>query len=196
MAFDGKFVGQTGDLLGELDEQFGSIGLELGAAGVEESAAGGFRELDAKTFGGHSHFDVALELFEIRHLPHRLLQLFFQLGHVIAGQDEIFAGALHVGANFLRSSCGIFEVSADGDLNLFAAVKQPQNDEERHHGGNEVGIGYLPCAAMMAAMAAFFLQDDDGAGFLKFGHVRRTRQQRQEERPQQRLHRGKLVRVL
>ena len=67
---------------------------------------------------------------------------------------------------FLEVAGGVFEVSADGFLNLLAGVEQPEDDEERHHGGDEIGIGDFPGAAVMAAVATFFLEDDDGASFV------------------------------
>ena len=90
-------------------------------------------------------------------------KLFFQFRHVVAYEDEVFSRAHHVGADFFRGSGGIFEISADGFLNLLAGVEQPEDDEERHHGGDEVGVGDFPRAAVVAAVAAFFLEDDDGA---------------------------------
>ena len=79
----------------------------------------------------------------------------------------------HVAADFLRRSGGILEISADGVLHLLAAVQQPEHDEQRHHGGHEIGVGHFPRAAMMAAVAAFFLDDDDrslvGHGSLNAG---------------------------
>ena len=170
VAFDREFVGQAAHFLGQLDQKFGSIGLEFGAAAVKESAAGRFGELDAKAFGSDRHFDVAFELFEIRHLPHGVLQLFFELGHIVTGEDKIVTRALHVGPDFPGSSSGIFEISADRDLNLFAAIEQPQDDEQGHHGGDEIGIGNLPRAAMVSTVAALLFEDDDGARF--FGDVR------------------------
>ena len=45
----------------------------------------------------------------------------------------------------------------DADLLLFAGcVQQPQQQEKRHHRGDEVGVGDFPGAAMVPAMAAFF----------------------------------------
>ena len=58
---------------------------------------------------------------------------------------------------FLRCSGGILEIAADGFLDLLAAVHQPEHDEQGHHGGHEIGIGDFPGAAVVAAMATFFL---------------------------------------
>src|SRR5208337_341575 len=61
---------------------------------------------------------------------------------------------------------GIFEIAAHRHLNLFAGVQQPENDKQCHHGRDKVGVGDLPGAAVMAAVAALFLQDDDGTRFI------------------------------
>jgi hypothetical protein len=42
------------------------------------------------------------------------------------------------------------------------AADQPQQEEERHHRGHEVGIGHLPGAAMVAAAGHDDALDDDG----------------------------------
>ena len=59
---------------------------------------------------------------------------------------------------------GILEISADGLLDLLAGAEQPEHDEQGHHGGDEIGVGHFPRTAVMAAVASFFLDDDDGAG--------------------------------
>src|ERR1019366_136225 len=166
VAFDGEFVGEFAQFLGEGDEHVAAIAFQLGAAAVEESATGGFGEFDAEAFGGHRHLDVAFQAFEIRHLLHGLLQLFFQAGHVVVSEDEVLARSGHVGSDFLGVAGGVFEISANGFLNLLAGAEEPENDKERHHGGDEIGVGDLPCAAVVAAVATFLLEDDDGASFI------------------------------
>jgi len=100
------------------------------------------------------------------------LQLVFGFCHVLFGQFEILACSGHIASSLVQffqtasgllpGSAGIFEITADRYLNRLAAVRQPQNDEQRQHGGDKAGVGDLPGAAMMTAMAAFFLDDDDG----------------------------------
>src|ERR1039458_1054257 len=150
VAFDGEFVGEFAQFLGEGDEHVAAIAFQLGAAAVEESATGGFGEFDAEAFGVHRHLDVAFQAFEIRHLLHGLLQLFFQAGHVVVSEDEVLARSGHVGSDFLGVAGGVFEISANGFLNLLAGAEEPENDKERHHGGDEIGVGDLPCAAVVA----------------------------------------------
>ena len=65
-------------------------------------------------------------------------------------------------AHLLGSAGGILEISADRLLHLLAAVQQPQHDEQRHHGGDEIRVGHLPGAAVVAAMRHLLL-DDDGS---------------------------------
>src|ERR1039458_9472984 len=65
-------------------------------------------------------------------------------------------------SRYFGGATRILEVSADGLLHLFTGVEQPQHDEERHHGGDEVGVSDLPCAAVVAAMALLLLDNDDG----------------------------------
>ncbi len=59
---------------------------------------------------------------------------------------------------------GCREIVGDaGALLLGRRVEQPQQQEERHHRGHEVGIGHLPGAAVVAvAVSAFLFADDDG----------------------------------
>jgi hypothetical protein len=46
-------------------------------------------------------------------------------------------------------------------LLLGRRVEQPRQQEERHHGRDEVGISHLPRAAVMAARDNLFLADED-----------------------------------
>ncbi len=138
-----------------------AIGIQFRAADIEKSSFRGFEQFDAQAFVGHGHVNVVAQLVEVRHLANRFLQLFLQRFHIVFGQHEIFALAHHVAADFLRRSGGILEISADGVLHLLAAVQQPEHDEQRHHGGDEVRVGHFPRAAVMAAVAALFLDDDD-----------------------------------
>ena len=160
-AFDRQFVRQLAQLLRKDDQQVVAIGIQFRAADIEERSFRGFEQFDAQAFVGNGHVNVVAQLVEIRNLANRFLQLFLQRCHIIFGQHEIFALAHHVAANFLRSSGGILEISADGVLHLLAAVQQPEPDEQGHHGGDEIRVGHFPRAAMVAAVAALFLDDDD-----------------------------------
>ncbi len=55
----------------------------------------------------------------------------------------------------------VLKIAADRLLDFFAGAQQPKNDEERHHGRYEVGVGYLPGAAMLVVMVVSLLVDDD-----------------------------------
>ena len=109
---------------------------------------------------------MALELFEVLHLTNSFLQSLLQLGHVVFGENEILARARIESSFLIGRSAGIAKVSTDGLLHGLAATEQPEHDEQRHHGGDEIGIGDLPRAAMMAAVATFFLEDDNGPSFV------------------------------
>ena len=89
--------------------------------------------------------------------------LVLELVHVVFGRWRRFSPRPVDGAAGLFAVArGIVEVAGDGFFDLLAGVQQPEDDEERHHGGDEVGVGDLPRAAVMAAVADFFLDDDDG----------------------------------
>jgi len=47
-------------------------------------------------------------------------------------------------------------------LDFVGNPEQPQEQEEGHHGGHEVGIGHLPGAAVVAPAALDHLLDDNG----------------------------------
>jgi len=55
---------------------------------------------------------------------------------------------------------GSLKYPPDRFLNLFAAVHELKNDEQRHHRDDEVRISNLPGSAVVAAMADLFLDDD------------------------------------
>ena len=109
---------------------------------------------------------MALEFFEVIHFTNFLLELIFQLGHVVFREYKVFACSDVDRSLFFGRAAGIAEVAADGLLHRFAAAEQPEHDEKRHHGRDEISIGDLPRATVMATMAAFFLDDDDGTGFI------------------------------
>ena len=129
-----------------------------------------FDELDAEALGSDGDFDLLDEFFEVLALLDLLLEFLFQLLQLFLVRVGNGCGAIsssrHGGAEQSRSSLGIVEVSGDSFLDFFAGAHEPEDDEERHHGGNEVGVGHLPCAAMVAAVTDDFLDDDDG---LRFG---------------------------
>mgnify|MGYP004162852377 CR=1 FL=1 len=50
-------------------------------------------------------------------------------------------------------------------LGGLARTQQPQQQEKRHHRGDEVSVGDFPGAAMVPAMAAFFDFFDDFVAF-------------------------------
>ena len=81
---------------------------------------------------------------------------------ILAVQREGFPGARVGGAGLPALSRGIQEISADGLLHFLAGAQQPQNDEQRHHRRDEVGVSYLPRAPMrIIVVAGVLLYDDD-----------------------------------
>ena len=167
MALNGKMIGEFAELLGQQDKHVFSVAVELWAAAVEEGPNRGFAEFDAQPFTGDCHFHVVVQVFEIRHFFHGLLELFFEHGHVIASDAEIFAGAGHTGAGFAAAAAGVVEIPGNGFFDRFrGGTDQPEHEEECHHGGNEIGVSDLPGATVMSAVSAFFLEDDDGARFV------------------------------
>ena len=61
----------------------------------------------------------------------------------------------------------VLEITADGLLHFFARAQQPKDDEERHHGRDEIGVSHFPSPAMLViVMAGFFANDDDGLDAL------------------------------
>ena len=55
----------------------------------------------------------------------------------------------------------IREIATHRLLDLFAAAEQPEHDEEGHHGGHKIGIGYLPGPPVVAPMPDLLPADDD-----------------------------------
>src|SRR5438552_14320269 len=87
-----------------------------------------------------------------------------QVGDIIFGNSEILSCAHVLAAHFVGCSRGIAKISGDGFSDRLAGVEQPEHDEERHHGGDEICIGNLPGAAVVSTMTRFLLDNDDGAG--------------------------------
>jgi hypothetical protein len=104
---------------------------------------------------------VTFQFVEIGDLAYGLLQFVFQLRHVVLGDSEALPGPFHGAADFLGRAGGIAEIAADRLLDVLAA-EQPQDYKQRHHGGHKIRVGDFPGSAVVASMAAFFLDDDDG----------------------------------
>ena len=50
----------------------------------------------------------------------------------------------------------------DNSLLLVRRAEEPHHQEEGHHRGDEIGVGDLPCAAVMAVRDDLLPLDDDG----------------------------------
>ena len=105
-----------------------------------------------------------LQLVEVGHLLDGFLQFFHQVGDIIFGNSEILSCAHVLAAHFVGCAGRIAEIPGDGFPHGLAGIEQPEHDEERHHGGDEICIGNLPGAAVVSTMTRFLLDNDDGAG--------------------------------
>src|SRR5438552_11138088 len=104
------------------------------------------------------------QLVEIRHLLNGFLEFLHQVGDIIFGNSEILSCAHVLAAHFVGCAGRIAEVPGDGFPHGLAGIEQPEHDEERHHGGDEIRVSDLPGATMMPAMPNFLFDNDDGAG--------------------------------
>ncbi len=71
----------------------------------------------------------ALSFSKSRDLANHGFQLLFQLRHVLFLQSQVVARPRLIGAHQFGGAGWVLEVSANRNLNLFAAVHQPQHDE-------------------------------------------------------------------
>ena len=55
-------------------------------------------------------------------------------------------------------SGGIVEISCHRLAHMLAGIHEPEDDEERHHRGDEVGVGDLPRAAVVAVRGELFCE--------------------------------------
>src|ERR1700733_7653912 len=108
-------------------------------------------------------------MLERWNLVHSLFEFFLQTIHISVIQSEGFSDA-GAGRACLAALPGrILKIAAHGFLNLLTSAQQPKNDEKRHHGRHEIGIGYLPSAAVLVIVTSHnFADDDDGARRLSF----------------------------
>ena len=149
MSFDGDFIGKFHQLARENLYQFRAGLARLGVAFLEEQAALGFQQIDAQTFRGDGHADLVLHVLKRGNLLHHLLQLLFQALQILAIHGERFADARVGGAGLTALSGGILKIAAHRFLHFFARAQQPQNDKQRHHRSDEIGIGDFPGAAVL-----------------------------------------------
>src|SRR5208337_322055 len=162
VSLDRNLVGSFSQFRRQQRRNFLPALVECGTSAIEERSFPRFQELDAQSFLRHRDLNIVFQLGEVVDALDTLLQLLFELRHVLLDRLQLLARPGQAASGFLPGSAGIFEVPADRHLNRLTAVHQPQHDEQRHHGRDEVGIGNLPRTAVMAAMAAFFPDDDDG----------------------------------
>ena len=85
---------------------------------------------------------------------------FLDLLHVLLAKIQVLPRAPHRASHHLGIARGVLEVSAHRLLHLLAGIQQPEHDEQGHHRGHKIGVGHLPRAAVMAAVAGNFLDDD------------------------------------
>src|ERR1017187_4889341 len=71
-----------------------------------------------------------------------------------------------VSSGHLSDSSRVSEVSGNRFLDLGIGIHQPQDDEERHHGGDEIGVRYFPRPAMVSRVPFHFAYDDNRPGLL------------------------------
>src|ERR1035441_8094304 len=71
-----------------------------------------------------------------------------------------------VSSGHLSDSSRVSEVSGNRFLDLGIGIHQPQDDEERHHGGDEIGVRYFPRPAMVSRVPFHFAYDDNRHGLL------------------------------
>src|SRR5437588_35971 len=104
-------------------------------------------------------------LFQLAHrwmLAYRLFELLLQHWHLLFGDGDAMAAARHPGTDGLGKSFRIAEIAGDGLLHVIARAHEPQDEEERHHRGDEIRVGHFPGAAVRAmCMRLFLFQDND-----------------------------------
>src|SRR5580704_5360465 len=83
--------------------------------------------------------------------------------HVFLRSDRGGGCAHDALACFVRRPVGIAEIPANSLLDFGRLIQEPEDDEKRHHGSDEISVSDFPRAAVVAAVAAFFLDDDDGS---------------------------------
>jgi hypothetical protein len=105
---------------------------------------------------------VVFQFFEIGEVAKGPGDLLAQFIHVGFADEQVFARTHLISTNFLGIAGGILEVSANSFLRLLTGIEEPEDDEQCHHGGHEIGIGDFPRAAVMAAVLAFPLDYDNG----------------------------------
>ncbi len=157
-----RALGQRLQLRRQQRQQLLSVRAQRRAAALVEGAVPVLQQLHAQPLAGHRYLDLLGKFLQFLLRLDLLLQLVFQLLHGIAGRRGHGAGSAHRGAQQLAGAHGIVEVAGHGLFHLVAGTHQPQHDKQRHHGGNKVGVGHLPCAAVVAGVAAVPLDHDDG----------------------------------
>src|SRR5579863_2434541 len=132
----------------------------------EERTLRRFHQVDPKPFGRDCDLDLVLKFVQRIEVMDRSQQVGLQLLQILLfDRRDDNVRALFARTDEFGSRSGVLEVAANRVSDFLARVHQPENDEQRHHGRNEVGVGYLPGSTVVPVMGGLLLDDDNFAGF-------------------------------
>ena len=163
VAFNRELVGKFPKFLRQRDQELRSAGFQFGAAAVKKCSAGGFGELDAKpsVVTVISMWFLSFSKSAICCMACCSCSLSF--GMLSRVRMKFSPAPSMLEPTFFEVPVGSLKYPPTASCTCLLRIQQPQHDEQRHHRGDEIGVSDFPCAAVMAAVAAFFLEDDDGA---------------------------------
>ena len=104
---------------------------------------------------------MILEFAHVGRLPDSGFQLFLQLSHIVFADPDVCARSTLARSILRTLTAGIAKISPHSLLYIGAGAQKPKDDEERHHGGDKIGIRHFPSPSVMATMNDL-LNDDDG----------------------------------
>ncbi|MCZ7637258.1 MAG: hypothetical protein M5U12_15240 [Verrucomicrobia bacterium] len=155
-------VGVAGDDPGHGGEDPASIRGEPGGVGFENGAMGAVEDVDAEAVGGDLEFDGVLVLRMALEEAGKVFGDAAEEFELDGGGGVEVAALLVGGVGVLvgddadgllgEGGEGVLEGAFDGFLDLGVLGREPEDEEEGHHGGGEVGVGDLPGTAVMSVL--------------------------------------------
>ncbi len=159
----------------EIGEELGELRFEIGGRQIEEQIVPALCDLDQDSVLGDLHGHEVGDVLQVRlgccrgdrgahrfrvALEHDRLDRWRLVGRVHE------APIAHAGAAFeQRGRAGEdtrAEVVRERLLELLIGLRdEPEHHEEGHHGGDEVGVSYLPRGAVSTGVLRLLLDDDD-----------------------------------
>jgi len=161
VAFDQQLIRKLAELPRQHRQQIAAFLCRLRASRTEKRSRFILQKFDSQSFARDDQPHLIFQRLHLGHVFHRLLDLLFQLRHVVFFQVDSTSCTLRPAPLVFAFSAGIQEITANHLLRLLAGIQQPQDNEQRHHRSYEIGVRDFPRPAVMRGVPPSLFDDND-----------------------------------